>query len=158
MKEDIKIESIITNINDLWGIDIRNTTRKTKYVIARIVFTRICRRKYGFSYQAIGNSVGKDHSTIVHCFNKYDTLIQYPEFVRLINRSLALYELPPVDNIPSENLDGLRHSVIQLQNVVKKMSEGIDPVLVELNALPKDKLREFKTYRAIPFLKMNKAM
>ena len=54
-----------------------SNSRKQTIVLARGVTIWLMRKMLGFSYHAIGKRMGnRDHTTIMHSFQKYDTLIK----------------------------------------------------------------------------------
>lgn len=149
-----ELENIKKNINDIWGVDIADKNRRIKSVVARTVYCYIARKQQYYSYSQIGKVINRDHATVIHAVRRFEKINQYPEFKSVINRTLALYEIKTLDDV-SVNYQGMRHSIIQLQNRIKKISGGIDPIFLELNSLPADKLKDFKENRAKPFLKMH---
>ena len=65
------LKEIITNLLD---VDITERKRKREVVDARGIYSKILHDK-GYSFPMIGRSIGKDHSTIVHHFQKTNSFI-----------------------------------------------------------------------------------
>ena len=57
---------IIEYTNEVFEIDIRNTTRKREYVEARAFYYEIARKVTNFSLEEIGRQVDKDHATVLY--------------------------------------------------------------------------------------------
>lgn len=60
------LEKIIEYTNEVFEIDIRNTTRKREYVEARAFYYEIARKVTNFSLEEIGRQVDKDHATVLY--------------------------------------------------------------------------------------------
>jgi hypothetical protein len=70
------MESLKKIINLVFAIDIDDTTRKRKIVDARKAYSKIL-RDAGYSFQYIGTSLGKDHSSVIHYINSIEGLLEY---------------------------------------------------------------------------------
>lgn len=73
MKEVEKFKKII---NEVFSIDLESESRKREVVDARKVYTKILRDN-GYRYEAIANSIKKDHSTIVHYIKNINNILSY---------------------------------------------------------------------------------
>lgn len=76
--EPIKIEKIISEVARTYNVsenDILSERRTADLVIARQVAMYIAKETTGLSYKAIGESFGKDHSTVLHNVNKIKTFL-----------------------------------------------------------------------------------
>lgn len=52
-------------------------TRKQNIVFARHLYTYLCRHHLGMTFNSIGNTLHRDHSTIMHGINVYGNSINY---------------------------------------------------------------------------------
>ena len=70
------MDSLKKIINEIFFVNINDKTRKRRIVDARRAYAKIL-RDVGFSYEHIGDSIGKDHATIIHYVKSIDDLLQY---------------------------------------------------------------------------------
>ena len=70
------MDSLKKIVNEIFFVDIDNPTRKRATVDARRAYCKIL-RAVGFSYEHIGDSIGKDHATIIHYVKSIDNLLEY---------------------------------------------------------------------------------
>lgn len=151
-----QLEQIEQNISSIFNIDIKNPTRKEVYTIARAVYYKIARDKTLLPYDTISKAVGKNHATAINGIKVFNKLDQYPEYLPVVNRCLKVYQMPLIGEAVLENTFALQQQVTALKNRVKELSNDVHPLLLDINALPEDKLSEFVKYRVEPFLKMNR--
>ena len=79
---------LIQAINRALKIDIKSKSRKRDIVYARFIFynkLRNSKDRY-YSFQNIGDFLGKDHATIIHGLKQYDILKEYDDFKEIINK------------------------------------------------------------------------
>ena len=79
---------LIKVINRALKIDIKSKSRKREIVYARFIFynkLRNSKERY-YSFQDIGDFLGKDHATIIHGLKQYDILNEYDDFKDKINK------------------------------------------------------------------------
>lgn len=72
MKELIKI------VNEVFLVDLTLNNRKRETVDARKVYSKILRDK-GHGYKFIGETINKDHATIIHYIKNIDHLLSYDQ-------------------------------------------------------------------------------
>jgi len=53
-------------VNNICGLDINNPTRQKDYVYARTMYYGLARKYSFYSLDVIGDSVGKDHASVLH--------------------------------------------------------------------------------------------
>jgi hypothetical protein len=70
------MDSLKKIINLVFFVDIEDSTRKRRVVDARRAYAKIL-KDAGFSYQHIGHTLNKDHSTIIHYVKSVDGLLKY---------------------------------------------------------------------------------
>lgn len=63
-------------IENYYGITLDYPCRKRIYIEARYIYFYLCRNFTNFSLAKIGESVGKDHATVLNGLNKLDGLRQ----------------------------------------------------------------------------------
>lgn len=88
----MKNEKLIKLISDTLEVDLMKETRVREYVYARFVYSKIMRDK-GFSLSYIGNTINKDHSTIIHALKQFELLKNYEDFKKIYNKvRIAIYK------------------------------------------------------------------
>jgi hypothetical protein len=70
------MESLKKIVNEVFLVDIEVTGSKRSCVDARKVYSKIL-KEIGYSYQFIGDTIGRDHSTIIHYVKGIDDLLTY---------------------------------------------------------------------------------
>ena len=75
MKELIKI------VNEVFLVDLTLNNRKRETVDARKVYSKILRDK-GYGYKFIGETINKDHATIIHYIKNIEHLLSYDSILR----------------------------------------------------------------------------
>ncbi len=81
--EPIKIEKIISEVAKTYNVseaDILSNRRTASLVLARQVAMYIARETTDLSYKSIGESFGKDHSTVLHNCNKIEEFLRDKPF------------------------------------------------------------------------------
>jgi hypothetical protein len=79
MKEDI--DELKKIVNDVFLVDIELKDSKRAVVDARKVYSKILRDR-GYSYESIGNTIKKDHATIIHYVKNIEYLLSYDQILR----------------------------------------------------------------------------
>lgn len=59
-------------VEQYYGIDIGKVTRVREYVEARSMFFKLLRDNTRLTFRDIGESVGKDHASVVHCIKQLE--------------------------------------------------------------------------------------
>ena len=68
-------------VNDVFLVDINENRRLRNLVDAKKVYSKIL-RDMGCSYQSIGNSINKNHVTIMHYMNTIESIMTYDADIR----------------------------------------------------------------------------
>jgi len=79
MKEEI--EELKKIVNDVFLVDIEVKDRKRKIVDARKVYSKILKDS-GYSYELIGETINKNHATIIHYIKNIEYLLSYDQILR----------------------------------------------------------------------------
>jgi hypothetical protein len=73
----------VTEMNDLkyiidkiFGVDLMKNSRQRNIVDSRLIYAKILRDR-GHTFQSIGRSINKDHTTIVYYINQVDNIIKH---------------------------------------------------------------------------------
>ena len=87
---------ILNSVNDYFGIDITEETRKREYVFARIVFCKLARTIKGsrkpFSFKIIGEQINKNHATVIHSIGLFNQLSNQKMFKPYYNAYIRLFK------------------------------------------------------------------
>lgn len=70
------MDSLKKIVNEIFFVDIENSTRKRRTVDARRAYSKIL-RDVGFSYEHIADTINKDHATIIHYVKSIENLLEY---------------------------------------------------------------------------------
>lgn len=67
-------KELIKAIKEVTGVDLKTKTRKYRFIEARMLYYKILRDN-GFTLSEIGNTLNKNHATVLHSLNTFDTII-----------------------------------------------------------------------------------
>lgn len=77
------INSIKDSVSKLFNVDLSSSKRDTKHFRARSVFYKMC---YNLCYkptlQAIGDSVNKNHATVIHSIKTFENNLKFDPIMR----------------------------------------------------------------------------
>lgn len=145
----------------VFNLDIANPSRKLEYVKARVVYFYICRRYYpSLTLSTIGQSVNKDHATVINLLNKYDMyVLDFPELLEHQNMIISLIGVYSKNELDMINeIKSLKETIIDLQielsNYRKKSNSTLGKRID--NLIETSQNREIIIERLEAFLKMNK--
>ncbi len=117
------MDSLKKIINDIFFVDIDKRTRKRELVDARRAYSKIL-RDAGFSYQHIGDSIGKDHATVIHYIKTIDPLLKYdPVFQKKFVLTKKQFKLENKELILRSNLD--------IYTTASNLRDKLDEVILE---------------------------
>ena len=86
----IETGHIATVVNDVTGCNILTKTRVRSVVEARAIYYYLCRKYTNYTTAEIGETVGKDHSTVLHGLKSIEDWMRFdPNF----NKELDLCDL-----------------------------------------------------------------
>jgi len=75
------MDELKTIVNNIFLTDVDSDNRQRQVVDARKVYSKIL-RDLGYSCQAVGDSIKKDHATILHYQRNVEHLLAYDETLR----------------------------------------------------------------------------
>lgn len=76
-----QMDELKTIVNNIFLTDVNSENRQRQVVDARKVYSKIL-RDLGYSCQAIGDSIKKDHATILHYQKSIEHLLAYDDALR----------------------------------------------------------------------------
>ena len=80
----IKVEiknKILNTIQKVTGVDITTKTRKYEFIEARMIYYKLLRDR-GYSLQEIGDTLDKNHATVLHGINVFNDIKDYDKDLR----------------------------------------------------------------------------
>jgi hypothetical protein len=117
------MDSLKKIINEIFFVDIKDNTRKRRIVDARRAYSKIL-RDVGFSYEYIGDSIGKDHATIIHYAKSISDLLKYDSvFEKKFILAKKQFLLENKQLIPNSNDD--------IYTTAIKLGEKIEEITLE---------------------------
>jgi len=114
MSEIKMIESIREYVNNTYGLDICKDTRKREYVDARTLYYKLCRDLTKCSLTTIGESVGRDHSIVLHSLKN---ILHHIDIEQI---ELAYVHFGKVENLPKDSYSYLEYKNGELVKELKK--------------------------------------
>ena len=124
------MESLKRIVNDIFLTDLDDKSRIRKNVDARKAYSKIL-RDIGFSFKYIGETIGKDHSSIVYYCISADYLFLYDNvFQKKFNLAKKHFLLENNNYKPTSNED--------IYTIAIQLREELDSVLFEKNKMLND--------------------
>lgn len=80
-KTDLEKESLKEIVSGVFGVDISLKNRKRNSVDARRIFSKVLRER-GYTYESIGDSLDRDHATIIHYISTIDSILTFDKGLR----------------------------------------------------------------------------
>ncbi len=69
-------------VEDYYKLKIDSKTRQRKYVEARAVYYKLLRENSRMSLQAIGNTMKRDHATVLHSLRQIKDWLEYDKEIK----------------------------------------------------------------------------
>jgi len=157
----MKLEELKKLTDKVFKLDIANESRKTEYIKARAVYFYICRKYFpSATLKAIGESIAKDHATVINMLKKHEFyLLYFPSLIDAQNKIISLMGVFTVEqlNLMSENKQ-LKESIVDLQLELLKINKKSMSSLGRRidNLIETTENKEIIIERLEAFLKMNK--
>lgn len=87
MKAEERMSRLADKMHEVSGVDVREDSSRRDVVIARTIFMFVLRRE-GFTQEAVGQFVGRDHATVWMAEKRMATIFAYP---RMYRNEIMLY-------------------------------------------------------------------
>ena len=142
MEDNEMLNSIKEYVNNLYGLDIVKDTRKREYVDARALYYKLCKDLTKCTLTVIGNSVNRDHASVLHALNN---TIHYIDEEEIVEGNLHFGNAV---NLPKQSPAYLEHKNNELQkelerkNAVLRLLPKLEDVYSKLNNLSTDKRQQ----------------
>ena len=133
-----KINTLKEIIKEVFLVNIDEDTRRRDVVDARRIYSKILREER-FSFELIGESIGKNHATIIHYVRSIDNILEYDKDLRekyiackgiYLENSESIFE--NIKNDPDAYVTIIRlrnelHELISLKNkILDKFVDSIE--------------------------------
>ena len=142
MEDNEMLQTIKEYVNNLYGLDIVKDTRKREYVDARALYYKLCKDLTKCTLTVIGNSVNRDHASVLHALNN---TIHYIDEEEIVEGNLHFGNAV---NLPKQSPAYLEHKNNELQkelerkNAVLRLLPKLEDVYSKLNNLSTDKRQQ----------------
>jgi len=103
------------------GVNVEIVSRKRNFVEARAMYYKLLRDVSNMTLQAIGDTVNKDHSTIIHSLNSVDDWMKYDR--KLADRYKNI--LYAIDKIDETDFNSLRYENIMLNLKIDELTKRL---------------------------------
>ena len=103
------------------GVNVEIVSRKRNFVEARAMYYKLLRDVSNMTLQAIGDTVNKDHATIIHSLNSVDDWMKYDR--KLADRYKNI--LYAIDKIDGTDFNSLRYENIMLNLKIDELTKRL---------------------------------
>ena len=103
------------------GVNVEIVSRKRNFVEARAMYYKLLRDVLNMTLQAIGDTVNKDHATIIHSLNSVDDWMKYDR--KLADRYKNI--LYAIDKIDETDFNSLRYENIMLNLKIDELTKRL---------------------------------
>ena len=103
------------------GVNVEIVSRKRNFVEARAMYYKLLRDVSNMTLQAIGDTVNKDHATIIHSLNSVDDWMRYDR--KLADRYKNI--LYAIDKIDETDFNSLRYENIMLNLKIEELTKRL---------------------------------
>ncbi len=104
------------------GVNVEIVSRKRNFVEARAIYYKLLRDISNMTLQAIGDTVNKDHATILHSLKGVDDWMRYD--TKLFEKYKNI--LYAIDNIGDSDMNSLRYDNMMLSLKIEELEERIN--------------------------------
>jgi hypothetical protein len=80
-KTDIEKDTLKEIVSGVFNVDISLKDRRRNSVDARRIYSKVLRER-GYTFESIGDSLDRDHATIIHYISSVDTILAYDKGLR----------------------------------------------------------------------------
>ena len=129
-----KVTNLVREVvEEHYHLDIKQPNRRRAYVEARAMYYKLLKDNFRYSYAAIGETMEKNHATVLHSCRQMDDWIQYDKEIELAYHDLTKKIRRAIDvDIEllkaSETLEGfyeekyfkLQHEYTQLKELLEE--------------------------------------
>lgn len=79
---DQRWKSLIVDVNEHFGVDIKDRYRGVNFVEARYIYYHICYKVFNMTLSEVGKTIDRDHATILHGLKQFDVWMEYDDLFK----------------------------------------------------------------------------
>ena len=138
------INSVRDGVSKLFDVDLSSNKRDTKHFRARSVFYKMCFKLcYKPTYQAIGDSVNKNHATVIHSVKTFDNNLKFDPIMKdMYNQVDESYNI----------YDGEDLTIPSLMENNRLLKNKLEQLEIDINNISNDKSKVVSDYEEISLL------
>ena len=114
--ELLKIKSIVEEYTEIEDISIKERTHELS--MARWLYCKLCREYTPATMSAIGKTINRDHSTVVHALKSLDFEFAYNKDLQTKYDDLSIIVMLTIKTFTIEDID---KKISDLQNTLSKL-------------------------------------
>lgn len=125
LKTKVTLQAIKEEIENYFNVELESKTRSRDLTYPRSIYYSICRKHTPHSLHQIGESVGKNHATVINALNSTINELNYEPYYNLfykeLDRKLSGFETIEEENkrLAEEN-ESLKLKVAGLKEIILK--------------------------------------
>lgn len=124
-------------VSEVFDVDIMEARRIRNAVDARAVYSKILHDK-GFTLVSIGQSLGKDHSTIINCLNNIEFFIEKENNIKqkyyiCLSRFHQAMGITELDTLSDLSEYQLKKEIVKLRLELRNLADSYDELSTQYN-------------------------
>ena len=147
-------ETIKEIVENYFELSISRNTRKRQYVEARAIYFKLCREFTQLSLEQIGESVNRDHASVLHGVRSINTWVQVDKrmnnSMRILKNKIINYQIEKDETVELNESIVLKY--IQLKEQVKELEVMNKTLSTELNEITEKHNKREKMYIKYGFI------
>ncbi len=76
---DQRWKALIADVNEHFGVDIKDRYRGVNYVEARNMYYHICYKVFNMTLSEVGKTIDRNHATILHGLRQFEVWMEYDD-------------------------------------------------------------------------------
>jgi len=147
-------ETIKEIVERYFEINISRNTRKRQYVEARAIYFKLCREFTQLSLGQIGESVNRDHASVLHGVRSINNWVQVDKrmnnSMRILKNKIINYQVEKDETVELNESIVLKY--LELKDQVKNQQEIIDKLSSDLKEITDKHTKREKFYKKYGFV------
>jgi hypothetical protein len=147
-------ETIKEIVESYFKLSISRNTRKRQYVEARAIYFKLCREFTQLSLEQIGESVNRDHASVLHGVRSINTWVEVDKRMKnsmhILRNKIINYQIEKDETVELNESIVLKY--IQLKEQVKELEEINKNLSNDLNEITEKHNKREKFYLKYGFI------
>jgi len=147
-------ETIKEIVESYFKLSISRNTRKRQYVEARAIYFKLCREFTQLSLEQIGESVNRDHASVLHGVRSINTWVEVDKRMKnsmhILRNKIINYQIETDETVELNESIVLKY--IQLKEQVKELEEINKNLSNDLNEITEKHNKREKFYLKYGFI------